>query len=153
MPYAKTRRLPKSHARHTISRKAPLTDSQRKERAARAGTRWGEINDEVCEWKVSTLKLATDLAWRFNKNRGTFWTNFFKEVFIWLESKTRLTHTMPSCRWRQRSSGSVSTHWQYFPVSHRIRADPLGIHSDPLGIHLDLLGICSDLSGSNYYYY
>ena len=78
MPYAKTRRLPKSRARHTISRKAPLTDSQRKERAARAGTRRGEINDEVREWKVSTLKLATDLARRFNKKPRYFLDQFFQ---------------------------------------------------------------------------
>jgi hypothetical protein len=78
MPYTHSRRVPRSRARHTVSSRAPLTDSQRKERSARARKTREEINDEVREWKVSTLKLATDLGRRFNKKPRYFLDHFFQ---------------------------------------------------------------------------
>lgn len=68
MPYTHSRRLPRTRARHTISLKAPLTDSQRKERAARARKRRDEY----------TLNLATDLARRFNRKPRYFLDHFFQ---------------------------------------------------------------------------
>jgi hypothetical protein len=79
MPYTThSRRLPRSRTRHTVSSKAPLTHSQRKERTARTRKRRDEINEEVREWKASTLKLATDLARRFKKKPRYFLDHFFQ---------------------------------------------------------------------------
>ena len=76
--YAKSLRLPASRKRHTVSRRAPLTDSQRKERSAASQKRQDEIDEAVRDWKANTLTLATDLARRFNKKRRYFLDLFFQ---------------------------------------------------------------------------
>ncbi|KDR74601.1 hypothetical protein GALMADRAFT_140967 [Galerina marginata CBS 339.88] len=67
MPKASSIRLPRSHACHTVSTRAPLTDAQRKERSAQARQRRDEMEDEISGWKASTLTLAMDLSQRFKK--------------------------------------------------------------------------------------
>ena len=76
--YAKSLRLPASRKRHTVSRRAPLTDSQRKERSAASQKRQDEIDEAVHDWKANTLTLATDLARRFNKKCRYFLDLFFQ---------------------------------------------------------------------------
>ena len=78
MPYTNTLRLPHSHVRHTISSKACLTESQRKERSAHSRKCRAEIEDAVHEWKVYTLTLATDLGRHFNKKPCYFLDLFFQ---------------------------------------------------------------------------
>ena len=78
MPYKKTLRLPRSRVRHTVSSKAHLTESQRKERSARSHKRRADIEDAVREWKAYTLTLATDLGRRFNKKQRYFLDLFFQ---------------------------------------------------------------------------
>ena len=82
MPFAKSSakslRLPYSRKRHTVSRRAPLTDAQRKERSAASHKRQAEIDEAVRDWKASTLTLATDLARRFNKKPRYFLDLFFQ---------------------------------------------------------------------------
>ena len=76
--YAKSLRLPASRKRHTVSRRAPLTDSQCKERSTASQKHQDEIDEAVRDWKANTLTLATDLARRFNKKRRYFLDLFFQ---------------------------------------------------------------------------
>jgi len=76
--YAKSLRLPSSRKRHTRSRRAPLTDAQRKERSAASQKRQDEIDEAVRDWKATTLTLATDLGRRFNKKPRYFLDLFFQ---------------------------------------------------------------------------
>ena len=82
MPYAKSYAssicLPPSCQWHAVSRRAPLTDAQCKERSATSWKRQDEIDDTVRDWKASTLTLATDLARRFNKKPCYFLGLFFQ---------------------------------------------------------------------------
>jgi hypothetical protein len=77
MPSTKSLHLP-SRKRHTVSRRAPLTLAQRKERSTASHKRQGEIDDAVRDWKSTTLTLATDLARRFNKKPRYFLDLFFQ---------------------------------------------------------------------------
>lgn len=76
--YASSLRLPSSRKRHTVSRRAPLTDAQRKERSISSQKRQEEIDEAVRDWKASTLTLASDLARRFNKKQRYFLDLFFQ---------------------------------------------------------------------------
>lgn len=75
--YGKSLHLP-SRKRHTVSRRAPLTSAQRKERSTASHKRQEEIDDAVRDWKSTTLTLATDLARRFNKKPRYFLNLFFQ---------------------------------------------------------------------------
>ena len=78
MPLAKSLHLPTSRKWHTVSRRAPLTDAQRKERSAASHKRQAEIDNAVRTWKATTLTLATDLARHFNKKPHYFLNLFFQ---------------------------------------------------------------------------
>ena len=78
MPYTNTLHLPRSRVQHTISSKARLTESQRKERSAHSCKHRAEIKDAVHKWKAYTLTLATDLGRHFNKKPRYFLELFFQ---------------------------------------------------------------------------
>lgn len=78
MPYTTSLRLPPSRKRNRVSRRAPLTNAQRKERSVASGKRQEEIDEAVRNWKASTLTLASDLARRFNKKPRYFLDLFFQ---------------------------------------------------------------------------
>jgi hypothetical protein len=54
------------------SKHTPLTDVQRKERAASNSLRQAQISEAVEAWKQSTLNTAADLANRFDKKERYF---------------------------------------------------------------------------------
>ena len=78
MPRTNTLYLPRSRARHTVSSKARLTESQHKERSACSQKCRAEIEDAVREWKAYTLTLATELGRCFNKKPRYFLDLFFQ---------------------------------------------------------------------------
>lgn len=78
MPYASALRLPSSRKRHNVSRRAPLTNAQRKERSVASQKRQEEIDEAVRDWKTSTLTLASDLARHFKKKPRYFLDLFFQ---------------------------------------------------------------------------
>ena len=93
MPLTNSLRLPSSRKHHTISKRAPLTDVQHKERSAALCKRQEDIDEAVCEWKASTMTLATDLARRFNKKPCYFLDLFFQNGVHLVHKKTKInTH-------------------------------------------------------------
>ena len=70
--------VPPTHLRNTASKCTPLTDVQRKERAASNSLRQAQINEAVEAWKQSTLNTAADLANRFDKKERYFLDLFFQ---------------------------------------------------------------------------
>ena len=88
--YPKSLHLPASHKRHTVSRRAPLTDSQRKERSAASQKRQDEIDEAVCDWKANTLTLAMDLAHHFNKKHRYFLNLFFQGGIHLVHKQTKV---------------------------------------------------------------
>ena len=60
------------------SKRTPLTNVQRKERAASNSLRQAQINEAVEAWKQSTLDTAADLANRFDKKERYFLDLFFQ---------------------------------------------------------------------------
>ncbi|PPQ84339.1 hypothetical protein CVT25_013034, partial [Psilocybe cyanescens] len=70
--------LPPGRLRHVTSKAAPLTKTQRKERAEHNRVRQEEINDAVAEWKQTMLKTASDLAEQFGKKPHHFLDLFFQ---------------------------------------------------------------------------
>jgi hypothetical protein len=93
MPFTNSLRLPSSRKRRTISKiskRAPLTDTQRKERSAASHKRREDIDEAVCEWKASTMTLATDLARRFNKKPRYFLDLFFQNGVHLVHKKTKV---------------------------------------------------------------
>ena len=70
--------IPPTRLRNTASTRTPLTDVQRKERAASNSLRQAQINEAVETWKQSTLSTAADLANRFDKKERYFLDLFFQ---------------------------------------------------------------------------
>jgi hypothetical protein len=70
--------VPPTRLRNTASKRTPLTDNQRKERAASNSLRQAQINEAVDAWKQSTLNTAADLANRFDKKERYFLDLFFQ---------------------------------------------------------------------------
>ncbi|PPQ88415.1 hypothetical protein CVT25_011366 [Psilocybe cyanescens] len=70
--------LPPSRLRNTVSKPAPRTQSQLKEKAEHNRIRQLEINEAVEEWKKTTLTMAANLSERFGKKPRHFLDLFFQ---------------------------------------------------------------------------
>jgi len=88
--YAKSLCRPSSHKWHTVSRKAPLTDAQRKEKSAASQRHQNEIDKAVCDWKATTLTLAMDLGRHFNKKPRYFLNLFFQGSVHLVHKQTKV---------------------------------------------------------------
>ena len=90
MPFANSLRVPSSRKRHTVSKRAPLSDAQKKVRSAASRKRQEDIDDTVREWKASTLTLAKELARRFNKKERYFLDLFFQSGVHLVRKQTKV---------------------------------------------------------------
>ena len=70
--------VPPTRIRNTASKPTPLTNVQRKDRAASNSLRQAQITEAVEAWKQSTLNTAADLANRFDKKERYFLDLFFQ---------------------------------------------------------------------------
>ena len=70
--------VPPTRIRNTASKPTPLTNVQRKDRAASNSLRQAQITEAVEAWKQSTLNTAADLANRFDKKEHYFLNLFFQ---------------------------------------------------------------------------
>ena len=111
MPFANSLRVPSSRKRHTISKRAPLSDAQRKARSAASRKHQGDIDDAVREWKASTLTLATELARCFNKKECYFLDLFFQSgVHLMCKQMKVNTHNAFLLMKAQELHESASSH-------------------------------------------
>ena len=90
MPFTNSLHVPSSRKCHTISKRAPLSDAQKKARSAASHKRQEDIDDAIHKWKASTLTLATELACRFNKKECYFLNLFFQSGVHLMRKQTKV---------------------------------------------------------------